>query len=113
MNNPTTLYGKYILERENKYILEKEYGFATYKIEPEYIYIEDIYVLPELRKSDKAAKMADEIVEIAKKQGKTHIIGSVDMNANGATTSLKVLLGYGFSLLQSTETMIYFKKEIL
>jgi hypothetical protein len=112
LKQPETLYGKYLSEREGKFILEKPYGFATYEFGEDYVYIIDIYVVKEQRQHNKAASMADEIANIAKSQGKKSIIGSVDQTANGATISMKVLLGYGFSLLHLDKNMIYFKKEI-
>lgn len=109
---PKTLYGKYVKERENKNILEREHGFATYSFAKDHVYIEDIYVTPEHRKSSLASEMADEIAKIAKSQGINVMLGSVCPQTNNATTSIRVLLAYGFSLLHSSEDMIYFKKEI-
>src|SRR5210317_1124304 len=96
-----SLFGEYIKERLNKSIIEDEHGFATYfpAFNNEYMYIEDIYVKPEFRKKDKASIYADEISEIARKKGIKKLLGSVDINANAATESMKVLFAYGFKLL--------------
>jgi hypothetical protein len=108
----TSLYGKYIAEREGKHILEKEHGFATYLFESDYCYIVDIYVEPEHRRSKLCYQMADEIALEAKEKGYTKLVGSVCPQAIGATASLKVLLNYGFELMKSGTTMIYFIKEL-
>ena len=47
---PKSLHAKYIYEREGKYCEESEIGFATYSFGDDYVYIEDLYVLPEYRK---------------------------------------------------------------
>jgi hypothetical protein len=47
-------------------ILETEFGFATYYLDKDHCYIEDIYVVPDKRKNHVASFMADEISKIAK-----------------------------------------------
>lgn len=107
-----SLYAQYIEEREGFSIVEDEKGFATYIINEDECYIRDIFVRPEFRKENIASKYADQITEIAKKAGCKNLTGTVIPMANGATTSLKVLLGYGFKLLQATQERIIFIKEI-
>lgn len=105
-------YAKYIKEREGKSIVEDENGFATYSFQEHMVYIEDIYVIPEKRKMNVASKYADIIAEEAKKLGYNQLLGSVVPTANGATTSLKVLLGYGFKVYAASDNIIYFIKDI-
>lgn len=107
-----SLYAKYVKERANKECLETEQGFAIYVVWEDGVYIEDIYVLPEFRKSGVASALADEIVLKAKELKKKRIYGSVCPQANGATDSLKILLAYGFKLLSSSPDLIMFIKEI-
>lgn len=107
-----SLYGQYIKEREGKSILEKDYGFATYVINGQECYIEDIYVVPEMRKKHVASELANEVVEIAKAKGCTVLTGTVSPTAKGATESLKVLLAYGFQLHSCRPDLIIFAKEI-
>ena len=112
MSSPKSLYGKYLLERENINILETEIGFATYLFENDYVYIKDIFVLKEYRNAKTASDMADKIAEIAKQKGYKKMLGSVCPSTNGSTSSIQVLISYGFKVIQSTENMIYFIKEI-
>lgn len=107
-----SLYAQYIQERENKAIVENDKGFATYHFVQEYCYIEDIFVLKEYRKSGLAASFADQITEIAKSKNYNKLLGSVDIRANGATESVKVLLAYGFRVLNTETNLIYFVKDI-
>jgi GNAT superfamily N-acetyltransferase len=94
-------------------IVESAHGFATYHFTEEGgCYIEDIYITPEMRKDKNASLLADSITEIAKERGCTHLIGSVVPSANNSTISLKVLLGYGFTLVSSDKDLIWFRKEI-
>lgn len=107
-----SLYASYISEREIGNVLETDRGFATYFINGQECYIRDIYVLPDFRQTNEAAKMADKISTIAKERGCSHLLGTVVPQANNSTTSIKVLLSYGFKLLRSETSMIYFIKEL-
>ena len=108
-----SLYAEYLKERENKEILEENQGFATYRIlENSVCYIIDIYVQMEARKSGLATEMANKISELAKSRGCTHLMGSVCVDANNATESMKVLLAYGMKVFKTEDSMIYFKKDL-
>lgn len=111
-------YAEYVKERLGKLIFECDEGFAVYWYlqHPEHgftVYIEDIYVVPEARKKNVASWMADQIVEEAQGRGASTMLGSVNPKANGATTSLKVLLAYGMTLDGPDATgLIFFSKHI-
>ncbi len=105
-------YGRYIYERLGKSILEDEDGFAVYFCVNKACYIEEIYVRPEARKSGVAKKYADEISRQAKQNGMEVLIGTVKPSAKGSTTSIKVLLAYGFELESCEHDFIFFKKSL-
>lgn len=105
-------FAKYIKERAGKEIVEDSKGFATYFFQDDFVYIEDLYVIPEARKEGIASRYADEIANIAKSKGYSKMLGSVCPSASGATSSIQVLISYGFKVLKSTDNMIYFIKEI-
>lgn len=109
-----SLYSEYLKERTNDEILETHEGFATYRFLPDTksVYIVDIYVIPEARKKGVAGELADKIMDIAITKGCKEMIGTVVPSAKGATTSLKVLLGYGMTLKSATENLIIFRKEL-
>lgn len=103
---------EYLKERENKNVLEIEDAFCVYQEFPEFIYIQDIYVRPEKRKTGVASFLANKVCEQAREKGMKTLIGSVDVTALGATESLKVLLAYGMSVDSIVGNVIYFKKDI-
>lgn len=109
-----SFYADYVREKTSDEVFETEIGFATYRFLPEtqQVYIVDIYIVPEHRKSGRASAIADTIVEIAKKRGCTELLGSVVPSNKGSTASLRVLLGYGMSLKSSAIDFIVFSKEI-
>jgi GNAT superfamily N-acetyltransferase len=89
-----------------------EIGFATYHLHEDECYIEDIFIMPEHRRSKIGTDIADSITEIAKKNGCSLLTGSVAPNANGAEISRKALLSYGFKLFESSEELEKYSKEI-
>lgn len=109
-----SLYAKYLTERTSDRILETEHGFATYRMLPDQkaVYIVDLYVDSDFRKSGVASQMADQIVEIAKKEEFTKLLGSVIPSNKNSTDSLSVLLAYGMKLQSSANDFILFEREI-
>lgn len=107
-----SLYKNYKEEREDAVVVENERGFASAVKLEKHLYIDEIYILPKYRKSHLATEFADELVVIAKKLNYKLLLGSVDINANNSTISLKVLLAYGFKLHSADGTLIYLEKEI-
>ena len=108
-----SLYKQYIEERTSDHVLETDYGFAVYSyIEPKTVYIKDIYVSPKYRGGKTASNMADTIVRLAKEQGCTTLLGSVQPSTKNSTVSLKVLLGYEMTLKSAFQDAIYFEKVI-
>lgn len=109
-----SLYGKYILEHHGDGIVEGLYGFATYRFlnEKKTVYIVDIYVDKDFRRTMLASEMADKIADIARAEGATEMIGTVVPSANNSTDSMKVLLKYGMALKSASENLIVFRKDI-
>lgn len=109
-----SLYAEYLSERTNDEIIETAHGFATFRYlnEGKSVYIMDIYVKPEHRKTNLAADMADVIAKLAKAKGATEMLGTVVPSAKNSTTSLRVLLAYGMTLQSSTNDLIVFRKDI-
>lgn len=108
-----SLYAQYIKEREDKQIIESHEGFATYKIfNNGECYLQDLYVIPEKRKSGLAKEMTDAVVKIAQEQGCHTLIGSVCSEDKFCTRNMKVFLAYGMQLHKIIGNMIFLNKDI-
>lgn len=107
-----SLWARYIMERDNKNMLEEEYGFATYYFIDEIVYLEDIYVTPEMRKTYVASQLADKVADKAREAGCKRMLGSVKMIDKSRDRNIKVLMNYGMKLDSSNEHMLYFIKDI-
>lgn len=109
-----SLYANYVRERGIDHIVESETGFATYRYcnDGRTVYIVDIYVLPDHRKSGGASALAGIIAAEARTKGCTEMWGTVAPQALGGTDSLRVLLAYGMELHDIRDGLIVFKKEL-
>lgn len=107
-----SLHSQYLKEIINKDVIELAEGFAVYSFSNDSCYIEEIFVLKEHRATGIASHLADKISDIAKQKGCTKLLGSVIPSAKNATTSLRVLLAYGFELNSSTNNFILMEKVL-
>jgi len=111
------LYFDYLKEKTDKKVLEMPgLGFSTYSytelFNSDAVYIEDVYVIPKLRRTRLASTMANEIYKKAKELGCEYALGSVQVDTKDATESLKVLIAHGMKLLKCEDQLIWFYKEI-
>lgn len=109
-----SLYADYLKERTDDKIIETENGFCTYRYinDGKSVYIIDIYTIPELRQTNYASSLANEVVMEAKANGCTELLGTVVPSTKNSTVSLKVLMGYGMTLYSANQNLIVFRKEI-
>lgn len=112
------MYADYLKETQGKEMLETEHGFLTYGfdcvpgVEGPHVYIEDLYVKPDMRKSHVAATMADYVCSIAKQRGVNYCVGSVNNRAKTKEASKKVLEAYGMRKFFEDENTSWYLKEI-
>jgi hypothetical protein len=97
----TFLYAQYIKERENMDCVYSEHGFATYQInkEKDYVYVCDVYVVPEKRKQHIGLGFVKKIMDLAVELEINNIVTSVDKKANNWEYSEKTILRCGFKHL--------------
>lgn len=93
-------------------------GFLTYGyncipgVDFPHLYIIDLWVKPEHRKSHVAAQMADLVCKEAVSKGKSFCFGSVSKQSKTQEASKKVLIAYGMVLYAENEDGLFFVKEI-
>ena len=108
------LYFEYLAERrpEIQVIIIPEIGFATYQYLEDAVYIEEIYVRPEHRRTSTASTLSERIQKEAKERGYNTLLGTVSPSAVGATQSIQVLIAHGMAVINSTDDLIWFSKGI-
>tara|TARA_R110000764_G_scaffold87086_2_gene167862 strand:- start:447 stop:767 length:321 start_codon:yes stop_codon:yes gene_type:complete len=102
----------YVRERmPMKNVIEMEEGFAIYyNIEAESaVYIEEIYIKPQFRRSDIASSLMRDII---KESVMPYMLGSIDVSTEGKTASLKGMLKAGFEPYRTEGNLMFFRKEL-
>lgn len=107
------LFLRYKKERENVESIQVDGGFITYKFLPDYCYIEDFYIVPELRRTGLIYDLASQVEEIARKQGYLKMLGSVVIDTNNPEISLIGCLKHGYKILKLEGNIIWLHKELL
>lgn len=112
------MYAAYLLETQNKHMLETPHGFLTYGfdcvpgVRAPHVYIEDLYVAPAARKTGVASEMADQVAMIAKERGCKLLLGSVNARSSDPNRSLLVLQAYGMRLCSIATDTLYMVKDL-
>ena len=107
-----SLYGKYILEKEKRHILEGKDYFLTYQFEKDWVYIVDIYVEPKARSFGKITEISFKCEEIARKKGYTKMLGSVDISTNNPETPAIGMMRHGYKFHKLVGNIIFFTKDL-
>ncbi len=107
-----SLHKEYVEERLGKHMIESEKGFVIYSFTEDSVYISDVHISKEHRRSGEASRFGDIVTEIAKCKGYKKILGSVQPSTKGSSESMQMLLAYGFKLDSSTNDFILLKKDV-
>ncbi len=107
-----SLYGDYVWQTRGLRTIEGIHGFATYLINENECYIEDVYVEESQRHLGIGRKMIDDVRKIAKTMGVKILTTSVNGRFKDPDTSLKACLAYGFKLSKVVDDIIFLRMEI-
>lgn len=107
-----SLYAHYMKEREGAEVLEKPWGFATYKVSTDHIYLVDLYIIPSERKSGKGQELELEVANIGRTLGLKTMYGSISPSTAGAADMERIMLHLGYRLDSCGPDIIYYKKSI-
>lgn len=107
-----SLYAQFLKEVHGLDCLEYEWGYATYELGPDYVYIIDIFVKPELRSAHKGVQLMHEIESIAKQKGAIKMYGSVAITSKEAMKNYKMLQHLGFQDSHQNDENLYLVREI-
>lgn len=107
-----SLWADYYREKLGWTTIETDFGFVSFSVRGSFMRIEEIYVIPEARKSGHAKDLADRVSAEGRRVGCSHLWAHVTLNANGSTDSLKAVLAYGFLAIKADQDHIYLTKEL-
>lgn len=107
-----SLYAQYMKELDGAEFIEYEWGFVSYKVELNHVYIEDVFVVESERGNNKWEILWKDVEEVAKGLGLKRITGSVVPSRANSTWMTKFMFKLGFKIYSSDINIIYFVKEI-
>jgi GNAT superfamily N-acetyltransferase len=109
----STKYWQYMKEREGTEVIETPHGFITHKpVSADTWYLVDIWVSPEMRRSQHGTELLNLAIELAKQNGIKRVIGSCAPSSEGSTASIIGMIKHGFKLHSAQSDMIYLAKDI-
>jgi hypothetical protein len=107
-----SLWADYQKERLGYDMIETEWGFVAFRIVGTVCEMFDIYVIPSERRGRKAWSLVDEVVETAKQQKCTLLVGYIWPAFRGADESMKAHFAYGFRMGSVENGKITMMKDI-
>lgn len=104
----------YLMEREGLELYETDKGFATFLCDGAELYIRDIYVARDYRRTKVGTEIAEAVIEIGRKRGCQYVSGTVSLDAKGITESFKAILSFGFEVYgyEPGKRLFIFKKNL-
>jgi len=108
------LYAEYIKEREGLSLIEKDYGFCTYVVVNDYIYIVDIYIKKDKRNKRLAEDLTNEVIELGRELDCKYVMGSFCLDTKNWKVGKAFVKSQGFKYLNKDKknNMIFVSKEI-
>jgi len=106
-----SLWGDYVKEKYNKYMIEDENGFLIYYLIPQNkeLYVEDIYIVPEHRKLGAYKTFLKKLEPIFCQNECEKLSCSVFLYSNKPEESIAWILKLGFKISHITDNkIIYF-----
>jgi GNAT superfamily N-acetyltransferase len=107
-----SLYGKYIEERLDWNIIEKDYGFIVWSEHKDHFIIEEIFVLAEERSKGYARDLIGEVEAHAIMNKVPYLIGSVWPHTKGSTETVHAMIKIGCKLMSADGGRILLQKKV-
>lgn len=92
--------------------IEHEFGFVSYSLLPDCIFIEDIWVAPEQRKSGLGQSLIEEAEAVGRAEKKLFSLVRIDLNAATIPGNLKAALAIDFIPFRADNNQIWLKRNI-
>ena len=107
-----SLYAQFAKEVHGLECLEYSWGYATYELGPDYVYIVDIYVVPAERANKRGVQLMHEIEALAKAKEATKMYGSVAVKSAEPLKNYEMLIHLGFKDSHQDNENVYLVREI-
>lgn len=108
-----TLYAKYLTERARAKVIETESGFITYRINGEECFIQDMYLLPEARRSGACRELIDQLKSEASSCSCKFITGNIFVDDPGCNQTIQAACGLGFRIRRAEAGVVLICLDII
>ena len=102
----------YKSETTETHFIEHEYGFISYSLLPDALFLEDIWIAPEHRKSGLGAALVAQAEEVGREAGKQTSLALIHLSSKTSTESLKAHLTVGFLPFLAEDGKIWLRRAI-
>lgn len=107
-----SLYAQYVAEREQQIVFEYARGFVGYSVEPDHVFLQDLFVVLKYRHQRVGEKLLQYVERKARELGKERVYVSVVPSTRLGPTMYQLALKYGYKLSHSHADSDYFVKEV-
>lgn len=107
-----SLFAKFAKEVHGLETIEHPWGFATYEVGSDYVYIVDIYVDSAMRSAKKGTQLMHEVEAAGRALGATKLYGSVAINSAEPLKNYEMLRHLGFEDSHQDADTVYLVREI-
>ncbi len=107
-----SLWASYIAELRDTVFIEKEWGFISYSLMEDCIYLEDVFVIPERRKEGLALRLVEEAEAVGRAAGRKFSMAVIRLENRGHAESLKAHLTVGFVPYLCENNKIWLNRRI-
>lgn len=107
-----SLYAEYIKEVYGKNMIETDELFIIWTINGEILYLEDMYIKPELRNKGLGQNALAWIISVARENGCKEILISLMESCKFKNENMQIYLHVGFELHSFKDQIIYLKKKV-
>jgi GNAT superfamily N-acetyltransferase len=108
-----TKYANYIKEKANIELIEHDYGFVSYSLLSDHVYIHDMYIDKDHRRKGIGSDLLKQIEIIAWAKKIKYVLSAVQINSNGLHEALLAQMLKGFKIVGADEKEIKLAKEII
>lgn len=107
-----SLRAKYDLELQGVQSFEFKKGFVTFKVEADYVYLQDLFVDKPYRGTNVGLKMLQYVERMAARLNKPRVLLNVCPSNASAQTMTLLAIKYNYKLSHAINDAVFFVKEI-
>lgn len=108
----SSLYAKYVAEREGLQAIEDDLYFLTYEMKDSWLLVHDFYIVPEYRGGVIAKAVLQDLKRMAMEYKKTSIRATVETSLPDASTLVMLYIRNGFKIINADNGLILIEMEI-